>query len=259
MESTGSSTDKSCSSSDEDEVTFLLRLKPTPTPPVRRKNARSTPQSAPKGWDVVIERKDLPSPPLSPPVSSRIRRFSLDSKRNGNSLPSRQFESIRESSTPPLPPKYLPSAPPQDLVENLNWYPKPYFPVPYYSTQVAIGTAFSSSYPNLNYVENGYYERNQQASLSPPTPRREFHPPPQLYGAGGENFAESYRHTGRVDPQTSYSVADYRAGGGPPRSPPPLITKPPKPLPRSSLMVEKGDKKTKVADEKEEAVDVRVS
>ncbi|XP_074037659.1 liprin-beta 1 isoform X4 [Leptinotarsa decemlineata] len=250
MESTGTSSDKSSTSSeDEDEVTFLLRFKPAPTPPVRRKN-NSLPKNAPKGWDVLIERKEPPSPPLTPPVSSRIRRFSLDSRRNTSFSSSRQFESVKDSvPAPPLPPKYLPSAPPQDLVENLHWYPKPYIPVPYYNAHIAVSSAFSSSYPNLRYAENGgsYVEHNVPAPLSPTSPRREFYSP-QLYGCG-ENFAETYRNSGRSDLLTSYSVVPPRIAdpSSCPRSPPPIASKPPKPLPRTSLLLEKGEKRAEVS------------
>lgn len=142
-------------------MTFLLRLKPAPTPPIRRKRSEhvrtSTITTTPKGWDVVIEKRGSSSPtvpkrasPLSSPL--RSRRFSLDFKR-ANDLPPRQFDAVKEPQPPVLPLKYLPSAPPQDLVEHLSWYPKPYYPMPFCNAHTS--TTFSSSYPNLGYSNDG--------------------------------------------------------------------------------------------------------
>lgn len=138
-------------SEEEDEVTFLLRLKPTPTPPIRRKFQQSTHQHSIKGWDVVVEKRDFPPPPFVPPAPP-MRRYSLDAKRGSNTF----TNTNTDLETPPLPPKYLPSAPPQDLVENLHWYPKPYYPGPYYIEQ---NVGISTDYPNLRYSygEVGYY------------------------------------------------------------------------------------------------------
>lgn len=51
----------------DEEVTFLLRLKPAPTPPVRRRRPLEDRQTVPKGWDVVIEREPPPVPPRVQP------------------------------------------------------------------------------------------------------------------------------------------------------------------------------------------------
>lgn len=77
---------------DDDEVTFLLRLKPSPTPPTRRRKSvldNSAQQTVPKGWDVVIERRDF----------------------NGES----------KEKPPVLTPKLQPSAPPQEILDEVLW------------------------------------------------------------------------------------------------------------------------------------------
>lgn len=44
----------------------------------------------------------------------------------------------KSSSPPPLPPRFRPSAPPQELVDSIVWHPKPYFPIyhPYFTPNV---------------------------------------------------------------------------------------------------------------------------
>lgn len=69
----------------DNEVTILLTLRRTPTPPLRRKrNSLTRKISTPtptQGWDLVVEQKDLEKsttikiPPRSP---SQTRRHSLD-------------------------------------------------------------------------------------------------------------------------------------------------------------------------------------
>lgn len=119
----------------EDEIMFLLRLRPAPTPPSRRrrqsievKPIASHPSSS--GWDVIIERKGASSP-----------------------------------SPPPLPPKYLPSAPPQELDQSCHWYPKPYYSQTNYNSSATtrVDTDFvNKGYLNLHGADggtgvNGYY------------------------------------------------------------------------------------------------------
>lgn len=115
------------SSSDEEEITFLLRLKPAPTPPIRRRKNVATPPSSiaatPKGWDVVIERRDRDVSNSNPPsISSspvRQRRFSFDSKsENRGSYQDR----TKEDDPPPIPPRFKPSAPPHESIENFCWW-----------------------------------------------------------------------------------------------------------------------------------------
>ncbi|KAF7265500.1 hypothetical protein GWI33_021074 [Rhynchophorus ferrugineus] len=130
------------SSSEEDEVTFLLRLKPAPTPPVRRRKNVVTPTTTPKGWDVVIERKerDVSSPTSSSVCSSPVRRkrFSYDGRngtrgslvvsgdeRNCRGTPvmfePRPDVSKREEP-PPIPARYRPSAPPPEVIDSYGWW-----------------------------------------------------------------------------------------------------------------------------------------
>jgi hypothetical protein len=90
----------------DDEVTFLLRLKPAPTPPTRRRRPNDDKQTVPKGWDVVIERRDAASP-----------------------------QSANGDAPPPLPPRLQPSAPPPEILDDVHWHPKPYYPYPDYRSQ----------------------------------------------------------------------------------------------------------------------------
>ncbi|KAH0817366.1 hypothetical protein GEV33_005425 [Tenebrio molitor] len=90
----------------DDEVTFLLRLKPAPTPPTRRRRLNDDKQTVPKGWDVVIERRDAASP-----------------------------QSANGDAPPPLPPRLQPSAPPPEILDDVHWHPKPYYPYPDYRSQ----------------------------------------------------------------------------------------------------------------------------
>lgn len=124
----------------EDDITFLLRLRPAPTPPLRRRRQSievkpicTTPAS--NGWDVIIQRKHDSSP-----------------------------------SPPPLPSKYQPSAPPQELDTNYHWFPKPYYP----QTSPGVPTMDcefgSRSYLNLGVSghdpgKNGYYSTSVVANM----------------------------------------------------------------------------------------------
>lgn len=160
-------------SSDEDEVTFLLRLKPSPSPPVRRK--RHSVETK-KGWDVIIERRNELSPIISPTPSSASptltnNRFSYDVNRlqtqsefNENSLNInnsrrhvKEFANNNNSRDPPpfLPTKFQPSAPPEEFLQQWH-HQKPYYPaVPLqYFPNHEMLTEFSCSYPNLHYIEN---------------------------------------------------------------------------------------------------------
>lgn len=211
-----------------DEVTFLLRLKPTP--PLRRKRYTadikpnvSVHTTTPKGWDVIIEQKEIDDkkPPLSPllrtrrlshhhlhqdyqndschrintptrnfdnnnvqtnikkPPEIKPRTSSLENserkinllkdifsspklQKRRNSFDNNRFSQLtlscfgdkspnndeqfvdqlherktKSPSPPPLPPRFRPSAPPQELVDSILWHPKPYFPIyhPYYTPQ----------------------------------------------------------------------------------------------------------------------------
>lgn len=93
---------------------FLLHLRPTP--PVRRrrysvdnKPTISSHSQAPKGWDIVIDQKDLDSkkPPLSPLKS---RRLSVDcrhspSPKQKNNFEQKNIREHREYLIPPIPPE----------------------------------------------------------------------------------------------------------------------------------------------------------
>lgn len=103
----------------DDEIMFLLRLRPAPTPPLRKrrqsievKPIATFPTSS--GWDVIIEKR-------------------------GDSSP----------SPPSLPPKYQPSAPPQELDQNCYWYPKPYYHQKNYS---AVTTPADPDFVNTGYL-----------------------------------------------------------------------------------------------------------
>ncbi|KAH1026795.1 hypothetical protein HUJ05_000413 [Dendroctonus ponderosae] len=82
---------------EEEEVTFLLRLKPAPTPPTRRRKPPICQTTTPKGWDVVIER-----PPCS---SMKESRFSLDAQdgRGWNQTNNFQATAIKPSAPPHEP------------------------------------------------------------------------------------------------------------------------------------------------------------
>jgi len=61
---------------EEEEVTFLLRLRPTPSPPASRRRKSSIGSSRPvsgSGWDVVVERRgSTPPPPNKTGAESRL-------------------------------------------------------------------------------------------------------------------------------------------------------------------------------------------
>ncbi|CAG9762446.1 unnamed protein product [Ceutorhynchus assimilis] len=121
--------ESSLSSSEEEEVTFLLRLKPSPTPPTRRRKNIIQPQAnvitTPKGWDVVIERRDPEiscansSSSCSSPVKQQ--RFSFDKKNRRECA--QQDEKNKEEIPPPIPPRFKPSAPPPEPIENNYGWP----------------------------------------------------------------------------------------------------------------------------------------
>jgi hypothetical protein len=112
---------------EEQEVTFLLRLRPTPSPPASRRRKSSIDSSLPvagSGWDVVVERQGNTPPPhrraslesrpssgtswdlaSQPPVALSAtpqRRSNADSRPNSGAL-------WDLASQPPV----VPSAPPQ--------------------------------------------------------------------------------------------------------------------------------------------------
>lgn len=76
---------------EEDEVTFLLKLRPSPIPPARKRRSG--------GWDISIERSVVP--PSVPP-----RKSSVTYVKNHQL----QLQS-------PL----QPSAPPHEFAEACNW------------------------------------------------------------------------------------------------------------------------------------------
>lgn len=96
---------------------FLLHLRPTP--PVRRrrysvdnKPTISVHSQAPKGWDIVIDQKDLDSkkPPLSPLKTRRLSadyrlQHSPSPKLWKNNLEQNNGKESRDYSTPPIPPE----------------------------------------------------------------------------------------------------------------------------------------------------------
>lgn len=103
----------------EDEVTFLLRLKPAPTPPIRKK-VKSI-ESPSRKWDIMIEQHHSDIESSSSYHNSPIfgRRFPYGRNDDQNSSPSmnRRFGSndlYANHGTPPLPPRWQPSAPPSE-------------------------------------------------------------------------------------------------------------------------------------------------
>lgn len=85
---------------EDDEVTFLLKLRPSPTPPARKRRSG--------GWDISIERNVVP--PVVPPRKSSVTYV--------------KSHQMQLQTPPPQP-----SAPPQEFVEAANW--SHYRQVPY--------------------------------------------------------------------------------------------------------------------------------
>lgn len=80
---------------EDDEVTFLLKLRPSPTPPTRKRRSSG-------GWDVSIER-NVVVPPSVPPRKSSVTYV--------------KSHQLQLQLPPPQP-----SAPPQEFVEEAgNW------------------------------------------------------------------------------------------------------------------------------------------
>lgn len=286
--------DKASDFDKNDEVTFLLRLRPTP--PSRRKRGLdvkpnvSVHTTAPKGWDVVIEQKELDNdkidkkPPLSPP-SSRSPRASHDyqndnhwddrgssatnwpkkgkppeiaprtsslenserkigllrdlfnsptSQRRRNHAKFSQFTSCfgdKSSdnvngddfdlrSPPPLPPRFRPSAPPQELVDSVMWHPKPYYPIyrPYFAS--VYDTAHLINFNLSEPICNSNGNRNGNGNLP------------------GENFNRGDARNSGPGLISSYGVVQPlsapSAGSRASNTPSPSQLRPPKPLPRQS-------------------------
>ncbi|XP_045479738.1 uncharacterized protein LOC123684496 [Harmonia axyridis] len=111
----------------EDEVTFLLRLKPTPTPPIRKKiNSYDTTS---RKWDIIIEHHssdvESTSSRHNSPVFSRRGLQDDQSLSPSMNRRSQQNEIYSNSRPPPLPPRWQPSAPPSE--DEAHSYPKPLF------------------------------------------------------------------------------------------------------------------------------------
>lgn len=81
---------------EDDEVTFLLKLRPSPTPPARKRRSSG-------GWDISIERSVVP--PNVPP-----RKSSVTYVKN---------HQLHQMQSPPPPPQ--PSAPPHEFMETANY------------------------------------------------------------------------------------------------------------------------------------------
>lgn len=116
--------------SSEDEVTFLLRLRPSPTPPIRRRRLSGSYKpsisvinngSSIGGWDVCIESGESAAPIVPPRKSSQnlTRKNSIDRKYLTNAAEQ------SESFAPPLPPRLQPSAPPPEQEERIQIYANP--------------------------------------------------------------------------------------------------------------------------------------
>lgn len=127
---------------EDDEITFLLRLKPSPTPPVRKRrsslNCRTNGNiqscNLSSGWDVIIEKQERSSP-----------------------------------TPPPLPPRLQPSAPPEEIIERCSWSSRPYdAQVPYNLNEFYNKhySAFSSSQPNLRYLDSSYNRDSNLISIN---------------------------------------------------------------------------------------------
>lgn len=148
-------------SEDEEEVTFLLRLRPTPSPPSRRRRhsieCRPTPQTK-ENWDVVVQRKDVPSP-----VLNRRKIPSPVQKRNASPL---NFQRIdypeRDCDTSPIFPRKNSSTQFQERGNNA-------------STSFFQGR--QASFPNLHRMDTFYPPESRGAVTSPVLQRRNIQSP----------------------------------------------------------------------------------
>lgn len=151
----------------EDEVTFLLRLRPTPSPPTRRRRHSVDCRPISQGkdqvnWDVIIQRRDV-----SPP--------------------------------PPIPPRALPSAPPPPPEEafQTKFYPQqpPYYQ---YNYSEKLNPEFSVSFPNLNFIETNRYAPPYVNNCMPL-------PPKPNYIQNGHNYFSKYiPYNGEMKSVTNY-------------------------------------------------------
>lgn len=334
-----------------DEVTFLLRLRPTP--PLRRKRCSddikpnvSLHTTTPKGWDVVIEQKEIDDkkPPLSPLRSRRLshdyqnescpritysssnwdtdlvlcgenaylpshergsrinynsceyrnscelsrgappeiqpRTSSLEYKeinssrkvsllkdifyspklpRRRNSIDNRLFPSCfgnncdesdvvwgkskcKSPSPPPLPPRFRPSAPPQELADSIIWHPKPYYPIfqPIFATsneQIVYNTTnhvIPSSYNNINNSVSNFVQPSMfKENVNFQTPGHNFNTTVQNIRNSGTDLISSYSV---VQPLSAPGFHVNTNTPPPPMPPSPFPLRPPKPLPRLSVI-----------------------
>ncbi|KAK5643698.1 hypothetical protein RI129_007543 [Pyrocoelia pectoralis] len=116
-----------------DEITFLLRLRPSPTPPARRRRQSTgfkatIPNTVPANrWDITIERRETLTPPPIPP---------------------RHIPSLR------------PSAPPQEAIDHCPWQPRlPYNSMVYrqqYYKPPYLNADFRSIHANLEHAKQIY-------------------------------------------------------------------------------------------------------
>lgn len=114
----------------EDEVTFLLRLRPSPTPPIRRRRLSGSYKptisvinngSSMGGWDVCIESGEGVAPMVPPRKSSQnlTRKSDIGRKHLINATEQ------NKTFAPPLPPRLQPSAPPPEQEERVQIYANP--------------------------------------------------------------------------------------------------------------------------------------
>lgn len=156
---------------EEEEVTFLLRLRPTPSPPSRRRrhsvDCRPTPQTK-ENWDVIIQRKEVPSPILQRrniPVQKRNASPS-NFQRIDNAYPNNNQEQECDTSSSAIARKSITSLDNQSRIFNPSLpnfqRVEPSFPIVQRRDGSFIPT---SQHPNQNMYSPVFQRRNAQSSF----------------------------------------------------------------------------------------------
>ncbi|KAL3267263.1 hypothetical protein HHI36_011396 [Cryptolaemus montrouzieri] len=250
----------------EDEVTFLLRLKPSLTPPIRRKFRDTDNSNVSRKWDIKIEHHNSDIESIgshqSSPVIGRRRysndkpceqefmenRMDTDFSRNAvytNVSPPMTRRLVSDGKSyylnhepPPLPPRWQPSAPPQE--EDVHMYPKPHFVSleTNHRKQQNANNHYFNFHPNSAWINDG--------STLAPTPAipvtRSFNPlsmmeiqspqqpPTPTYFSGNELLIQPSRNSITNDAIPTSGKPPFSSNSQQ------KSVRPPKPSPRSSIV-----------------------
>ncbi|KAK9870294.1 hypothetical protein WA026_006381 [Henosepilachna vigintioctopunctata] len=266
----------------ENEVMFLLRLKPTSIPTVNKSTKDVDASNASRKWDIMIEQHSSDVESVGSHQNSPVagRRFHINNHRplerersntisptsnmifNDMGYPRETYNSNKSHVTmhrfnvgvkshlnnfsqeaPPLPPRWQPSAPPQE--EDVHAYPKPDSSYMQQLSPPFVGDSSVSyfNFPKFPLHDLWLPENSLQAPLSPTLEERCFQPAPFVDFRTPQNSTSLSYSNGDISARRSGNSIPTETSPNsakPPFSPSTQAksVRPPKPSPRSSAIRE---------------------